>query len=190
MNTSTKRNTLRSLLLLHFVGLILILGSRFAIFVIDQATGGGALPTLALGRDLGGELARRLTLPGFLLTIVTGIIMVFLRYGRRPPVWIWIKSGLTTIALGTAAPLVAPALRAARMWAHWSVEHGSLAPQFHEAAARASLFGGIVFLLVLLNLPVAIWKPFLSVKLNKTPEPKSPLALDSLKRPLQEGSAP
>jgi hypothetical protein len=163
----TKRNVFRSLLVLHFVGLTLTLGTRFATFAIDQATRGVALQTLGLGRDLSGMLARRLTLPGFLLTIATGILLVLVRYGSRPPLWIWIKAALTTIALGVATTLVAPALEASRTWAHWSVEHGHLAPQFYESAARASIFGAAVLLLVALNIPVAIWKPTRVVKVHR-----------------------
>jgi hypothetical protein len=112
-------------------------------------------------------LARSLTLPGFLLTVVTGILMVLLRYGRRPPIWIWMKVGLTTAALSLATPVVAPALEAAREWAHWSVEHGQLAPQFVASVAKVNLYGGIVFALFLLNIPVAVWKPFSGLKLSQ-----------------------
>ena len=112
-----------------------------------------------------GALARTLTLPGFLLTIVTGVVMVVLRYGRRVPVWVWMKVGLTTAALSLATPLVAPALEAARTWAHWSVEHGQLAPQLHDSIARAGFYGSIVFALILLNVAVAVWKPFPSLQL-------------------------
>ena len=63
--------------------------------------------------------------------------------------------------------LVKPALEAAREWAHWSVQHGQLAPQFQEAVARASFYGGIVFALFLLNIPVAVWKPFSGLKLSQ-----------------------
>ena len=93
--------------------------------------------------------------------------MTVVRYGRRPPVWIWIKVGLTAVALFVASPLVAPALRAARGWAHWSLEHNQLAPQFAASAATASIYGAVVFTLVLLNVPVAVWKPFLSINLYR-----------------------
>jgi hypothetical protein len=63
--------------------------------------------------------------------------------------------------------VVAPVLAAAREWAHWSVQHGQLAPQFQEAVARASFYGGIVFALFLLNIPVAVWKPFSGLKLSR-----------------------
>jgi hypothetical protein len=162
-----KRHAFRSLLVFHFIGLALTVGIRFASLMIDRVTNTADLETLSFGRDLTGVLARGLTLPGFLLTIATGILMALLRYGRRPPVWIWIKVALTTGALSLATPVVGPALEAAREWARWSVEHGHLAPQFHDSVSRANLYGGIVFALFLLNIPVAVWKPFAGVKLSQ-----------------------
>src|ERR1700744_3149194 len=99
-----KRHAFRGLLSLHFVGLAVTLGVRVASFGIYRATGAGDLQALSFGRDLVGLLARSLTLPGFLLTVLTGTAMVFLRYGSRPPVWVWIKVALTTSALLLAKP--------------------------------------------------------------------------------------
>jgi hypothetical protein len=154
-----KRHAFRTLLVLHFIALAMTIGVRFANFVVYRVTSAGDLHSLSLGRDLTGVLARSLA--------VTGILMVLLRYGLRPPVWVWIKVGLTTAALSVATPLVAPALEAAREWAHWSAEHGQLAIEFRDAAAKASLYGSIVFALFLLNIPVAVWKPFSGLKLSE-----------------------
>ena len=161
-SASIKRNAFRTLLVLHFIGLALVIGVRFANFGIEHATGGGSLQVLALGRDLMGSLARTLTLPGFFLTLVSGIGMVILRYGKRVPGWVWIKVALTAVSLAVATSMVAPALEAARKWAHWSAEHGLLAPQVHASIAQVTLYGGIVFVLILLTIPVAVWKPLVS----------------------------
>jgi hypothetical protein len=161
-SASFKRNAFRTLLVLHLIGLTLVIGLRFASFGIEHATSAGSLQFLALGRDLMGVLARTLTLPGFLLTIATGIGMVVLRYGKKVPGWIWMKVALTTTALGLAASRVAPALEAARQWAHSSVQRGQLAPQLHDSLAQVTLYGGIVFALILLAIPVSVWKPRIS----------------------------
>jgi hypothetical protein len=161
-----KRHAFRGLLSLHFVGLALTIGVRLASFGIYRATSAADLQSLSFGRDLVGVLARGLTLPGFLLTVLTGIGMVLLRYGSRPPVWVWIKVSLTTVALAIATPVVGPALDAARHWAHWSLEHGQLAAEFQTSVAKANFYGGIVFVLFVLNIPVAIWKPFVGLTLS------------------------
>jgi hypothetical protein len=176
-SASIKRHAFRTLLVLHFIGLALVIGVRFANFGIEHATSGGSLQILALGRDLMGSLARTLTLPGFLLTLVTGIGMVILRYGKRVPGWVWIKVALTAVSLAVATSMVAPALEAARKWAHWSVEHGLLAPQVHDSIAQVTLYGGIVFVLILLTIPVAVWKPLLSFGSSRGAEAKKAPAL-------------
>jgi hypothetical protein len=160
-----KRNVFRGLLVFHFIGLAMSLGTRLADFAIDRSTSDGSLQALSFGRDLTSQLAFNLVLPGFLLMIVSGIMMVGLRYGSHPPLWVWIKAGTTTVALFVATPLAAPALATARQWAHWSAEHNQLAPQFSDSAAKASLYGGIVLALFLVNIPVAIWKPLASIRL-------------------------
>ena len=115
LSASTKRNTFRSLLALHFVGLALTIGGRIADFVIEQQTSRSSLQALALGRDLTGTINKGLGLPGFLIIALTGIAMTVLRYGRRPPIWVWIKIGLNLTVLFVASPLVrrrSPALGA------------------------------------------------------------------------------
>jgi hypothetical protein len=164
---SIRRNAFRSLLALHFIGLALSIGARFADFVIERQTANGTLQILALGRDLTGVIAGNLVLPGFLIMVGTGIAMTLLRYGRRPPIWVWTKVSLNLIAYFVAFLFVVPALAAARQWSHWSVEHNQLSPQFQHSATQATLYGAIVFALFLLNVPVAIWKPFSSVRLSR-----------------------
>jgi hypothetical protein len=90
-NSPAQRHVFRALLVLHFVGLALTIGMRFASLVIDRVAGAGSLQTLSFGRELTGALARSLALPGFVLVIGSGIAMTLLRYGRRPPIWVWMK---------------------------------------------------------------------------------------------------
>jgi len=164
-DVGVKRNVGRTLLLLHFIGLAMSVGTRLADLVINHVTSGADLQSLSLGRDLTNESARSLVLPGFLLLIGSGIGLTLLRYGSRPPGWIWIKVALNAAGMFIATTLVAPALQVARSSAHWSAAHDQLAPQFQASAALGSLYGAIAFALFLLSIPVAIWKPHLSVKL-------------------------
>ena len=163
-NAIFKRHAFRALLVLHLIGLTLVVGVRFALFGIEQVTGGGSLQYLAQGRDLMGTLAGSLTAPGFWLTMVTGVGMVVLRYGRSVPRWVWVKVALTGVGLVLALSRVAPALEAARRWAHQSAVDGRLAPLLHVSVTQAALYGGIVFALFLLAIPVSVWKPRLERK--------------------------
>ena len=99
MQTAFKRNLFRVLLVGHFIGLTLAVGVRFADFVVESQTGHQSLQALALGQALTGTLAKTLVAPGFLLMIVTGVSMLLLRYGLRPPVWLWIKMTVTIVAV-------------------------------------------------------------------------------------------
>jgi hypothetical protein len=157
-----KRHAMRALLTIHLIGMAVFFGGRFADFIVERKTEGTSFQTLAFGRDLSGAIGRGLMLPGFLAMLITGIAMTVIRYGRRPPAWVWIKVALNATAFLVVLPFVAPALAAARSWAHWSAEHGQLAPQFLQSAAQASFYGAIVFGLFLLNVPVAVWKPVFS----------------------------
>lgn len=165
MHTATlKRNVFRLCLTGHLLGVSVIIGMRFCALVIENQTGHEGLQALASGRDLTGVLAARLALPGLLVVIGTGVGMTLVRYGARPPLWVWIKVALTAVALVIATPRVAPALAAARKWAHWSADHNHLAPQFQDSASQAAFYGAIVFGLFLLNVPVAVWKPLAAVR--------------------------
>ena len=158
-SASFKRHAFKTLLFLHFIGLTLVIGVRFANFGIEYATSAGSLQFLAAGRDLMGLLAKTLTAPGFWLTIASGVGMVVLRYGKNVPGWVWGKVALTAAAMVLALTWVAPALEAARRWAHESAQQGRLLPPLHASLSQAALYGGVVFTLILLTIPVAIWKP-------------------------------
>ena len=167
---SSKRTALLVLLSLHLVGIAFLIGDSVAGVLVDQQTGHGTLAVIALGRDLGSLVVRGLALPGFLLTAASGIAMTLLRYGRRPPVWVWAKIGLTLGALAISATFVAPALVAARQWAQWSVDHGALAPELDQSASQAAVFSAVIVVIFLLNIPVAVWKPLAAVRWPKVQE--------------------
>jgi hypothetical protein len=166
-----KRHAFKALLVLHFIGLALTIGVRFANFSIERVTSAGSLQTLAEGRDLMGTLALTLTAPGFWLTIASGIGMLILRYGKNIPGWVWVKVALTVAGMVLALTRVAPALEAARRWAHESAEQGHLLPQLQENISHVTLYGGIVFALILLTIPVAVWKPRL-LRISQSPQSK------------------
>ncbi|WP_315837654.1 hypothetical protein [Bradyrhizobium prioriisuperbiae] len=171
MSAAVKRNIFRSPLAIHFIGIALLIGSRLAVIVIDRQTSHSGLQVLALGQDFAGDINKSLGPLGLLIMVATGVAMSFLRYGRRPPIWVRIKVGLNLFAFLGVALLGAPAFARVQLWAHWSADHNQLAPQFQPAAAQADLYSVIVFALLLVNIPVAVWKPFLSAKSPKLHPP-------------------
>ncbi|URV28339.1 hypothetical protein [Burkholderia gladioli] len=162
---SVKRNVMRTLLVFHLLGIALVIGSRAANIVVYRQTSQAGVPMLGLGRDLGRVIGQSLTSPSLFVIVVTGVAMAFLRYGRRPPLWVWIKACLTVLVLTVAFTLVGPSLRVAQELARWSTEHNQLAVHYEASAMRASLYGGIVFALFFVNIVVAVWKPFLGSQL-------------------------
>lgn len=158
-SASIKRNAFRTLLVLHIIGLALAIGVRFADYVIEYLTGHGSLQALADGRDLMGALAGRLGAPGFWVTILSGIGMIVVRYGKNIPGWVWAKVGLTFAGFVLVLVKVAPALESARRFAHESAAQGYVMPQLHDSLHQATIYGGLTFTLILLTVPVAIWKP-------------------------------
>jgi len=162
-----KRTAFLVLLSTHFVGIALLIGASTAGVLIDQETSHGTLQILALGRDGGSFVVRGLAVPGFLIPAASGISMTLLRYGRRPPVWVWTKIGLNLGALAISAAFVTPALIAAREWTGWSIDHGTLAPMLQQSAAQAAIFSAVIVVMFLVNIPVAVWKPLASVRLPR-----------------------
>ena len=160
---SIKRHAFKTLLVLHFIGLALVVGTRFASFAIEHATGSGSLQFLSQGRDLDGRLGTDCHGTWFLAddkSVASGWWSC--ATARNVPGWVWGKVGLTVASMVLALTRVAPALEAARKWAHSSAERGQLLPQLHDSLTQVSVYGGIVFALVLLTIPVAVWKPQLT----------------------------
>lgn len=153
-------HVIRVLLFFHFVGLAATLGTRLAVGVIDAQTRTAQLPILLLGRDLIDRSQRHVILPGFLVVLATGAALTLIRYGLRPPLWVWIKVGLVMAMTSVGVFGVGPAAAAAQRWAAWSSEHGQLAPQLIESVARSRSWGNVVRVLFLITIAVAVWKPF------------------------------
>ncbi len=160
MNFQTiKRQSIRLLLLLHFVGLALSMGASIANVVIERQTRSGGLELLSIGRDLISVSSRELVQTGFYMIVISGILIVVLRYGIRAPAWVWIKLATSAAIFGVAALGQGPTTAALAALAHWSVEHGQLAPQFPDGLALAGRYGETLLVLFLTTIAVAIWKP-------------------------------
>jgi hypothetical protein len=154
-----KRQSIHLLLLFHFVGLALSMGTSIANVVIERNTRGSRLELLSIGRDLISVSSRELVQTGFYMLVVSGILIVVLRYGIRAPAWVWIKLATSAAIFAVAALGTGPTNAALAALAHWSVEHGQLAPQFSDSLAHAGRYGETLLVLFLTTIAVAIWKP-------------------------------
>ena len=130
MGYAIKRQLTRVLLLVHFVGLTLSLGTIFTNVLIERHTGSGSLEQLSFGRDLVNLSSQYLIQSGFLIMVFSGILLTLLRYGIRAPFWAWLKLGLSVVIFAVVIFALDPARSVATEWAHWSAQHGQLAPEF------------------------------------------------------------
>jgi len=154
-----RRQASRCLLMVHFLGLALSLGAAFANVAIERQTRGGTLELLAFGRDLIGFSSRVLIPTGFWMMVISGILVVVLRYGYRAPLWVWLKLAFSAAIFALADFGQGPVTRALAALAHWSVENGQLAPQYQESLALAGRYGLLTLALFLTTMAIAIWKP-------------------------------
>jgi len=159
MGYAIKRQVTRVFLFVHFVGLTLCLGTIFTNIVIERHTRGGSLELLSVGRDLVTLSSHNLIQTGFLITVLSGVLMTLLRHGLQAPLWAWIKLGVSVVVLTVVIFALDPASTAATEWARWSAEHGQLAPQYLDSVTRAGRYGVVVLSLLLVTTIVAIWKP-------------------------------
>lgn len=159
MGYAFKRQLTRILLLVHFIGLTASLGTIFTNVLIERSTRTGSLELLSFARDLTSLSSQILIQTGFLTMVFSGILLTLLRYGIRAPLWAWLKLGLSVVIFVTVIFALDPARLAATEWAHWSAQHGQLAPEYLVSAARATGVGRSVLLLFAITTVVAIWKP-------------------------------
>jgi hypothetical protein len=136
--------------------------------MIERHTRAGSLEMLSIGRDLVSLSSQNLIQTGFWISVISGIVIVLLRYGLRAPLWAWIKLGLSVAIFGEVGFALDPASTAVTGWARWSAEHGQLAAQFPDSIAQAGRVGIVVLVLYLATTIVAIWKPVWSPLRTRT----------------------
>lgn len=169
----TNRSTIRrhaSLLAkgLHFGGLALFLGTIVSSVVIDRHIEAGELATLAKGRQAVSLISHGLIMPGLGLMALTGIAMSILRYGFRWPRWVFAKTACVVVIAVVAFSFLFPALDSATDWAVRSAQDNLRHPKYATYLARESGFGVVNLLLFLAAGALALWKPSLSPRTNRS----------------------
>lgn len=147
----------RIMKLLHFIGLILFLGSILSFILVSTLMEGAALEWVVFGRRIISAGTQALTLPGMWLMAISGLQMAFKRYGVRVR-FVQIKALIMLLIVLNAHLLVMPAVTQATALAIQSLAEGQLLPGYHAAYLRESICGAMNVLLTLLAAAVGVWR--------------------------------
>jgi Predicted integral membrane protein (DUF2269) len=156
----------RSLRVLHFVGLALVLGCLFGRFAVAMLPGAADdAQTLIFTRRVISHLTRALLGPGLALLLITGVWMTLSTYGgffgRR---WLTMHQflGLHLVvgALLILQPLTTQLLELAQ-----GLQQHRVDPSLFQKLAREEMtFGVVGVVLALATMAVAIYKPTLPAR--------------------------
>jgi len=115
--------TMRKLMkVLHYLGLILFLGSILSYILISALAKGSTLANLVFALQVINAGVRFLTLPGLLLMIVTGVILTAKHYGFLRTRWLNIKHVLIVNIVVNTFPFILPAETDALRFAQASLD--------------------------------------------------------------------
>lgn len=147
---------IRGLKLVHFIGLVLFLGSIITFIIISSLIEGSSLSNIAFGRKIISSGTNALTLPGMWMLAITGVWMGLLRYGIRQR-YFQIKLLLIVLIMLNAHFFIVPAVTTATDIATHSLDQGKRFAQYDEAYMRESVLGAVNVLLTLSAIIVGIW---------------------------------
>ena len=147
----------RGLKLVHFIGLVIFLGSILTFVVISTLIEGASLENIAFGRKVISTGTNVLTLSGIWVLAVTGVLMGYKRYGLKQR-FFQIKLLLIILVVIDAYIFVVPAVTSATGIAVRSLEQGQLLPGYRAAYLQESIFGAVNVLLALAASIVGVWR--------------------------------
>lgn len=147
----------RTMKLLHFIGLVLFLGSILAFILVSTLMEGADLEWIVFGRRIISAGTQALTLPGMWLMAVSGVLMAFRRYGFRAR-FVRVKALLMLLVVLNAHLFVMPAVGLATTLAQQSLATGHLLQGYHAAYLQESVCGAVNVLLTLLAAGVGVWR--------------------------------
>lgn len=146
--------------LLHYVGMILTLGSILTYVVISRLLAGADLDALAFGRTIIREGTLYLTLPGMWLVVLTGAFLTARRYGFLASRWLDLKLALGIGALLNAHLVIVPATETLLVLARDSAATGTLHSDYLATYwYRESIPGAINVACMLAAMALGIWRP-------------------------------
>jgi uncharacterized membrane protein len=156
---------MKTLRVLHILGLVLFLGSIFSFIVASHAAGSNAdaihfaRQTIALG-------TYALTVPGMGLAVITGAAMAFIRWRSRRelPPWLLLKMLFGLIIVANATFVLVPAVNQLTKLSEELASPAGAWELFTSIANREEQFGKINVLLILLSAGLGVFQP----RLKKT----------------------
>jgi hypothetical protein len=148
---------IRLLKLIHFGGMILMLGSIFTFVLVSFLTKFASPDNLAFGRNIITVGTYLLTFPGIWMLLISGIWMGYLKY-RFKSRFFKIKLVLGLLIILNGYLFVLPAVKLATTMANNSLTHGHLLPEYQAAYMQESIFGTINVLIAIIAMIVSIWK--------------------------------
>lgn len=143
--------------LIHYVGLVIFLGSILTFVVISALIEGASLENVVFGRKIISTGTNVLTLPGLWVLAVTGVWLGWVRYGVRQR-FFQIKLLLVTLVIINAHVFIAPAVASATEIAVASLAQGKLLPGYEVAYMKESIYGAVNVLLTVAAAVVGVWK--------------------------------
>ena len=150
MNKATK--------FVHYVGLILFLGSIFTFGLISTLTKNTSLENLVFARQVISTGTDYLTLPGLFLLIIAGLVIAP-KYYHLPKHW-WLngKHILMLLIIINTIVFILPAEKRALELAIESSAQGRLLSQYSEVYIKESIAGGVNVLLTFGSMIIAIFR--------------------------------
>ncbi|MFB3895640.1 MAG: hypothetical protein ACE14V_04980 [bacterium] len=143
----------RLLKLIHFIGMILMLGSIFTFVLISVVTKVFSPDEPDFGRIIIAFGTYLLTFPGIWLLVLSGIWMGYIKYGFKSR-FVQIKFILGLLIILNGYLFVLPAVKLATTLAM----HGQISSAYHAAYMQESSFGAINVLIAIIAAIVGIWR--------------------------------
>lgn len=154
--------------ILHLLGFVMFLGGILGTIIMNVVVGDSTDPSfINHQRQFVSAMTMSLTVPGMWLTILSGLLMAWLRkYNLLRLRWLTIKVALALIILINGAFILAPFVSKVTALAAQSASQGILAANYLTLKASEDMFGAINFLLILVAAALAVFKPMARSKVS------------------------
>jgi heme/copper-type cytochrome/quinol oxidase subunit 3 len=143
--------------LIHFLSIILFLGSIFTYILISVLAEDAKLVELAFGRRIISSGTRFLTIPSLWTLVLSGLFMGYQKYGLKNN-FTKIKILIGFLILLNAYFFVGPAVFEATHIAETSIVSGILSERYLPAYWKESAFGTLNVIMALIAITISIWR--------------------------------